>query len=263
MPDIADHVVLVETYRDDASRDELAAALLVARILAATVDAAAVRDRLDALATEYRAAGGQDAAALVDFLREAGFCAASDPQSLDCSRIDLVVARRRGIPISLGIVYLMVGRRLGFDTRGVNFPGHFLARIDGTLVDPLRGRCVEPDECLGWLTDANLHRLGDTAFALASPDMIALRMLNNVKAIQVARADFVAALDTIDCQLPLTNERAALQLERADYWSRLGDAAAAVAVLESSRADLSGSAWQHEVEARLKQWSRRTPRIVH
>jgi regulator of sirC expression with transglutaminase-like and TPR domain len=253
---------MIERYRADPGRDELAAAILVARLLDSSVIPETVTDALAALVGEAKQHGVRDAVGLVDFLRECGFRGADDPQRLDCSRIDLVVARRRGIPITLAIVYLTVGRWLGLDSAGVNFPSHFLAQLDGVLVDPLGGRCIERSDCVRWLQDANLEHLGDDAFAVASPDAIALRMLNNVKAGHVGRGDIAAALDTIDWQLLLSKERALLHLERADLWYRLGDAAAAVAVLEAARDEIGG-AWQGELDVRLKRWARRTPPVVH
>jgi regulator of sirC expression with transglutaminase-like and TPR domain len=260
---IPSHAALIERYLDDSARDELAAAILIAQLLQPAVDAAALRREFDELAEAALRGGVRDATTLVDFIGAAGFRGADDPQSLDCSRIDLVLARRRGIPISLAIVYLTLARRLGLTTCGVNFPGHFLVRVDGMLIDPLGGRCIESDETLRWLADANLQHLGDAAFASATPDAIALRMLNNVRAVQVVQADFVAALDTIDWQLLLTDERAPLQLERADYWYRLGDPAAAIGVLQSVRDDLAHTPWQREVDARLQQWVLRSPPVQH
>jgi regulator of sirC expression with transglutaminase-like and TPR domain len=254
---------LVEQYLDEPARDELAAAILVARLLRGGVDVTAVRDQFDALGEVARRNGVCNAVTLVEFVRNAGFRGADDPQSLDCSCIDLVVARRRGIPISLAIVYVTLARRLGLASCGINFPGHFLARLDGVLVDPLQGYCIDADAALRWLAAADLQQLGDAAFATATPDAIALRMLNNVKAIQATRADFVAALDTIDCQLLLTDEHALLQIERADYWYRLGDPAAAVAVLEAVRDELAGTPLQREVDARLQKWVLHSPPVQH
>ncbi|NIQ51989.1 MAG: hypothetical protein GWN71_00440, partial [Gammaproteobacteria bacterium] len=42
--------------------------------------------------------------------------------------------RRVGIPISLSLVYLEVGWRLGLPLTGVGFPGHFLVRYEGEVV---------------------------------------------------------------------------------------------------------------------------------
>jgi regulator of sirC expression with transglutaminase-like and TPR domain len=44
------------------------------------------------------------------------------------SNLVYVIEQKRGIPISLACIYILVGRRLGFDIEGINFPGHFLAR---------------------------------------------------------------------------------------------------------------------------------------
>lgn len=43
------------------------------------------------------------------------------------SNLVSVIERKRGIPISLACIYILVGHRLGLDIRGCNFPGHFLA----------------------------------------------------------------------------------------------------------------------------------------
>jgi len=58
-----------------------------------------------------------------------------------------VIDRRVGIPITLSLVYLAVADRLGFDARGVSFPGHFLVKHAGetpALVDPFFGRVLAP-----------------------------------------------------------------------------------------------------------------------
>ena len=55
------------------------------------------------------------------------------------SLLDVVLDRRRGIPITLSVVVMEVGRRLGLDLAGVGMPGHFLVRDrddDDAFVDP-------------------------------------------------------------------------------------------------------------------------------
>jgi len=73
-----------------------------------------------------------------------------DPRN---SFLNDVLTRRLGIPISLCIVFLETGRRLGLALEGVGFPGHFLVRVDGdsgpVVLDPfLRGRPIGRDEML-------------------------------------------------------------------------------------------------------------------
>jgi regulator of sirC expression with transglutaminase-like and TPR domain len=63
-----------------------------------------------------------------------------DPRN---SYLNEVIDRRRGIPITLSVLYLEIGRRIGLRLEGVSFPGHFLVRVPmrgGTLVlDPFSG----------------------------------------------------------------------------------------------------------------------------
>jgi len=63
-----------------------------------------------------------------------------DPRN---SYLNEVIDRRRGIPITLSVLYMEIGRRIGLPLEGVSFPGHFLVRLPmrgGTLVlDPFSG----------------------------------------------------------------------------------------------------------------------------
>ena len=79
------------------------------------------------------------------------------------SNLISVILSKRGIPISLVAIYLLVGQRLGLDIEGCNVPHHFLARAihDGriVLVDCFdRGRVVEAEKLIG-RTSANLRQL--------------------------------------------------------------------------------------------------------
>jgi regulator of sirC expression with transglutaminase-like and TPR domain len=61
-----------------------------------------------------------------------------------------VLERRLGIPISLAVVMMEVGRRAGVTIEGIGMPGHFLVRADGQLLDPFRGgRPLDVGECEG------------------------------------------------------------------------------------------------------------------
>src|SRR5205085_6469830 len=83
---------------------------------------------------------------------ELGFCGNHndyyDPRN---SFLNEVLDRRTGIPLTLSIVYMEVGRRCGLSVDGVGFPGHFLCKVhltDGELVvDPFhRGQLLGLDE---------------------------------------------------------------------------------------------------------------------
>jgi len=102
----------------------------------------------------------------------------------DNSMLDRVLDRRRGIPISLSVVLIEVGRRLGVPFTGIGAPGHFIVRHEdsGVYLDPFNGgRVLDPTE------RARLYG----AAPLEPSDSIAIvsRMLANLKAIYAQRAD--------------------------------------------------------------------------
>lgn len=52
------------------------------------------------------------------------------------SSLSLVIERRRGLPILLVSLWMILGQRVGFDVQGIGMPGHFLASVEGQLTDP-------------------------------------------------------------------------------------------------------------------------------
>jgi regulator of sirC expression with transglutaminase-like and TPR domain len=99
------------------------------------------------------------------------------------SHLDALLDRRLGIPITLAVLLMEVGRRRGVTVEGVNAPGHFLARAEGRVLDPFAGGRDVPD------VDA-------AAAAIAGPHVILARMLANLKAVHIQRGD-IAALRTV------------------------------------------------------------------
>lgn len=78
--------------------------------------------------------------------------------------LPLVLQRRRGLPISLSILWVDLGRRLGFDAVGIGLPGHFLAglRTDLGLLcfDPFhQGRAVGEEEAARLVASATRGRV--------------------------------------------------------------------------------------------------------
>jgi regulator of sirC expression with transglutaminase-like and TPR domain len=120
----------------------------------------------------------------------------------DNTDVIAVSERRKGIPVTLGVFYLEAAHRCGLQVRGVDFPGHFLLRIEtseGPLaLDPFsEGRVVLPSE----LTRRALHagltpdvadRL-ESLMAPASDRAVALRLQNNIFARAVAAHDYARA----------------------------------------------------------------------
>jgi regulator of sirC expression with transglutaminase-like and TPR domain len=123
-----------------------------------------------------------------------------DPRN---SYLNEVMDRRIGIPITLAVLYMAVGRRIGLPLEGVSFPGHFLVRLrlrGGMLVldpfdggaplaeDDLRERLerVIPKGAAGNVPVAELPL--DQFLEPATPRQILARVLRNLKGIYRAAA---------------------------------------------------------------------------
>jgi regulator of sirC expression with transglutaminase-like and TPR domain len=116
--------------RDDKLQLEMALGML-AQYLHGIQRPVALERALDGLAEEYRAAHpANDVRALAQFLfTTKGIAGADQSDFYNPLHSSLVhaIERRRGIPITLCALYILVGHRLGLDIEGCNFPGHFLA----------------------------------------------------------------------------------------------------------------------------------------
>jgi regulator of sirC expression with transglutaminase-like and TPR domain len=100
------------------------------------------------------------------------------------SYLNRVIERRLGIPISLSVVYLLLGQRLGLPVYGVNMPAHFLVTyVDGRgelLIDLFGGgEPVSKDTCVRFLIKAGIKPRG-YYFEAVEPEEILLRMTRNL-----------------------------------------------------------------------------------
>lgn len=124
-----------------------------------------------------------------------------------------VVKRRLGIPVTLGIIMLELGWRIGLPFEGVGFPGHFLVRLAGEpadlLLDPFRrGMSVHPEDCKQMLQEATGGKLEFEAGLVASIGKKAMltRLLTNLKGAYLRNGDDALALSAVDRLLVLDPE---------------------------------------------------------
>jgi regulator of sirC expression with transglutaminase-like and TPR domain len=167
------------------------AALLIAAHADPAMDVGVQLARLDAVAERVPLATAESVAALL--FDEIGLRGNeddyTDPRN---SFLDQVLDRRLGIPISLAVVMMEVGRRAGVVIEGIGMPGHFLVRSGGVLRDPFRkGRPMEMGEC-----EDLFHGMfgADTPFsaellAPTGPHAILGRMLANLRNSYAERGD--------------------------------------------------------------------------
>src|SRR6185436_19531672 len=133
-----------------------------------------------------------------------------DPRN---SCLNEVLERRTGIPITLSLVYMEIGRRAGLQVDGINFPGHFLVRCPdsttrgGLIIDPFHGGAELSEHDCRLLLEK--HVGSEVAFSKslltpATRPQIMVRMLLNLKKIYVHMRSFPQARDVTELLLALT-----------------------------------------------------------
>jgi len=210
---------LVETARaPERDAPLLDTALAIAMLEYPALDTQAYRRRLDDWGRTLRARLPQDPEiedsirALNDFLfAELGFQGNLDnyydPRN---SFMNDVLDSRRGIPLTLSIVYIELGRRLGLPLEGVSFPGHFLVKLslaDGAVVlDPFnRGVSLSEDDLGRLLREVATDEPDDFGPLLASArkQEIVIRLLRNLKAVYQRDGKVEKALEIVNLILAI------------------------------------------------------------
>ena len=138
-----------------------------------------------------------------------------DPKN---SFLNDVITRKKGIPISLSVVYMEVARRVGLSLEGIGFPGHFLVKYDDgdveILIDVFDGGEIRAREDLDRMLK-QLYR-GQVSYqpgfvaALGKRDILR-RMLNNLKWIYLERGEPLKTLSVLD-QLVILDPSAASEI---------------------------------------------------
>ena len=210
------------------------------------LDVPAYLARLDAMAQEagprVRAAGSlaERVDCLNDYLfRERGFSGNheryDDPRN---SFLNEVLDRGRGLPITLSIVYVEVGQRLGLPVCGVGFPGHFLAKLEGEseiLVDAFFGCTLTRDDCterLRAVLGADAQLVPRDHLRAATTREILARLLTNLKQLYGRAGDWLRTLACSDRLLLLMPDSPSELRDRALTYEQLECFAAAASDVE-------------------------------
>lgn len=203
--------------------DLLQAALHVARIGDPDLDFAAQAARvarLEELAQDRLAGAPNEHSLLLRFnhlfFDELGFSG----ETLDYyhprnSFLPVVLDRRCGIPISLSVLYMVIGGRAGLRLSGIGLPAHFVVRHD--CADPAQRVYVDPyhrqvlpnrEACRRLITRISGHEvtLDEEAFAPLPTRAIVLRMLANLKGAYLRLSDLAQAAAVLDRILLLLPE---------------------------------------------------------
>jgi regulator of sirC expression with transglutaminase-like and TPR domain len=206
----------VETFRrltatPDAEVDLALAALAVARIEYPALDLAREVARLDALAARSGAGALGDPRARLERLRrflfeeEAFRGNADDYYDPRNSFLNDVLDRRVGIPISLSVLTMEVGRRVGLAIAGLGLPGHFIVAttVDGerVLLDPFNAGATLTRAEAAEVAARAVGRpvtLEDAHWTPCTRRQIVVRMLRNLKGAYAKRERWEPALAVIE-----------------------------------------------------------------
>lgn len=161
-------------------------------------------------------------------------------EDLQNANLMSVIDRRRGLPVALGILFLHVARVRGWDMEGLNFPGHFLVRLESggerIIIDPFRRAlecgAVELRDLLK-ATAGVAAELEPEHYAPVDNRSILLRLQNNIKLRHLRNGQVAKALDVLDDMLLFSPQEAALWRETGLLRAHLGNLNAAIAALET------------------------------
>ncbi len=133
-----------------------------------------------------------------------------------------VLDTRLGLPITLSLLYIAIGRRLGIGLYGMGFPGHFMLEYRDPagvwLLDPFHGKVVALDELTKYLSRLFQESLRSPV-ALENyrvdTNALILRILNNLRAVYVSKHSLPQALGVLDFMLIVEPDEASLWRDRA------------------------------------------------
>jgi regulator of sirC expression with transglutaminase-like and TPR domain len=252
--------------RPDGRLDLARAALTIARWEYPALDVNAYLERLDGLA---RGVDGSrrstDPLGRLHRLREYLFVEQGftgnredyyDPRN---SFLNDVLDRRQGIPITLSLVLIEVGKRLGLAVEGIGLPGHFIAgaRLDDSqiLLDPFNGGALLTPESCEQLVGRVLGRkvtLTQEHYAPISGRQLLGRMLANLKAIYWQREAWDKVVGVIDRLLVLDPKAAGEWRDRGMAWSNMGEIQRGLADLERYLTEFPNSTDHEAVKGHLR-----------
>ena len=238
---------------DDRQFTQLEAAIAIAQDDEPTLDIQTVLAQIDVLAVKLKQRIAADTSPLQRlrylnryFFQELGFAGnVNDYYDPDNSYLHRVLATRRGIPISLALLYIEIAQQIGLDARPVSFPGHFLVKVKmpqgEVVIDPFSGQSLSRETLEERLMPYR-HRQGLTGefdaplglfLQAASGRDVLARLLRNLKEIHRSAEDWPRLLAVQQRLVVLLPEAWDERRDRALVLAELGDHAAAAADLSA------------------------------
>ena len=195
---------------EDAGLPLLEAAASVAQDEYPGLDVQALLDEVDMLGQRLLRRLREDAPPLERlrllrhaFFEELGFSGnVNDYYAAENSYLPDVLRSRRGLPITLALLFMEWAGQAGLKARGVSFPGHFLVKVElsrgEAVIDPFTGQSLSHEDLVERLSP-HLRQQGLSGEAgqwlghflrAAGPREILARLLRNLKAIHASHGDW-------------------------------------------------------------------------
>lgn len=183
----------------------------------------------------------------------------------DNSYLNAVLKNRRGIPITLAVLWLELADGLGLNARGVAFPGHFMVKINlpkgQVVIDPFTGQSLSREELSERLEPFKQKSSLDDEFEMpiglylqsAPPREIISRMLRNLKEIHKTQEDWQRLIAVEDRLIVLQPDAWPEYRDRGLAWAVQGQPARAVPDLEKYLAQAEDAQDLDAVALRLAQ----------
>lgn len=162
----------------------------------------------------------------------------------DNSHINVLLRTRRGIPITLAVIWLELAQGLGLRAKGVGFPGHFMVKVTlpngQVVIDPFSGQSLSREDLSERLEpfkrSSGLVGDFDVPVGLylqaATPRDILARILHNLKEIHRTQEDWLRLIAVQDRLLILLPDAWIEYRDRGLAWAEMGNAQLAVNDLE-------------------------------
>lgn len=151
-----------------------------------------------------------------------------------------VIDRRKGLPITLAILYVQVGRLLGWDVYGLNLPGHFICRLDmgpqRILFDPFNDCAILQAPELRQLVKKAIGpqaELSASYYEPADNRATLIRLQNNIKFRRIEAEDYEGALQTVQAMRAIDPNEYRLLLDEGVLCARTSRPREAVDALEN------------------------------
>ncbi len=260
---------------DDRQFSQLEAAVAIGQDAEPGLDVQGVLADIDALAARLKQRIAADTAPLQRlrylnryFFQELGFAGnVNDYYDPANSYLHRVLATRRGIPITLALIYIEIAQQIGLEARGVSFPGHFLIKLKmpqgEVVIDPFNGRSLSRDDLDERIAPyRRRHGLFDEAelplglfLQTATARAVLARMLRNLKEVYRGAEDWSHLLAVMQRLVVLLPDDWEERRDRGLVRAELGDVGGALEDLRVYLAEQPGADDARAMAARVDELS--------